>query len=369
MPLSPELQAAYDLSAQPYKDCPGPMTANFLQMKSWRYVFEVNSACNLKCALCHAGNRKGYDYHPGIMDMGMMNACLDKMVYENPAATVCCYVNSDPFLHPRIDEVVAAIKSRGLRCEIATNANYLSKLDQVLAQKPDQLTMSVSGWSQGIYERAHRGGDIEVAKKNIREIAEARARGNHFDIFCGVSYHMYRDNVGEEEMGEMKRFTEGLGLMFLLSYGRTITIENTVQALRHIEKERTGRDVPYEIKNGVDLNQMLPPAHPEFLEAMERLQFHPYNAKEFYSRWPVAPVCLVADVFTEIRWDGKVQLCAWTDDMRLTLGNYLEMSQEQISEARRFHPLCKECLRYRLNYYFHIVDPSNFYAGGNLLPL
>lgn len=113
---------------------------------------------------------------------------------------------------------------------------------------------------------------------------------------------------------------------------------------------------PYEPRPELDLNKILPPGKQEFIEAMQRLQFHPANAKEFYARWPVAPVCAIADVFTEIRHDGRVQLCAWTDDMRLTLGNYLEMSQDQIREARIGHPLCQECLRYRLNLYFHIVD-------------
>lgn len=362
-----ELAKAYELSAQPYRDCPGPMTAGLLGKRSWRYVFEVNSACNLRCSLCHAGNRKGYSYTPGVMDSGLMNACLDKMCAENPGATVCCYVNSEPFLHPQLDVVVAHIKRRGLRCEIATNGNIIVNLEKVLAQKPDQLTVSVSGWTQPVYERAHRGGEIEKVKANIIEIAKARDRGNHFDILCGVSYHMYRDNTAPEEMNEMKKFTESLGLMFLLSYGRAICIENTVQALRQLEKERTGRDVPYEPgPDGQDMNLVLPAANAEFIKSMERLQFHPYNAMKFYERWPASPVCLVSEIFTEIRWDGRVQLCAWTDDMRLTLGNYLEMSNAQIAEKRLGHPLCRECLRYRLNYYFHIVDPNNFHNGGNI---
>jgi len=217
----------------------------------------------------------------------------------------------------------------------------------------------VSGWTQEVYGRAHRGGHIETVKKNLKELSEARIRGNHYDIFVGVSYHMYNDNLGDE-LNKMREYAESLGYVFMLSWGRTICIENTVQALRHLEAKRNGSVRPYEIgKDGMDLNTMFPPAKPEFLKSMERLRFHPEKAAAFYSRWPVSPVCLIADVFCEIRWDGRVQLCAWTDDMRLTLGNYLEMTQEQISAARRGHPLCKECLRYRLNYYFHITDCTN----------
>lgn len=350
-----ELKAEYALAARPYTEAPGPTPPDKLHVKSWRYVFEISSACNLKCMLCHAGNREGYEYKGGVMDMGLMEKCLDKMYSENPNATVCCYVNSEPFLHPRIAECIAAIKRRGFRCEFASNLNYMQQLDQVLAAKPDLLTVSVSGFTQPVYERSHRGGNIETVKRNIKELVEANIRGNH-KIHLGVSYHMYEYNLGEE-LDQMKKFTEDLGMQFLLSWGRVITIENTVQALRHLEQLKTGRDVPYSIgKDGLDLNKILPKANEEFLKNMQHLRFHPEKAMKLYERWPVSKVCIIADAFTEIRHDGRVQLCAWTDDMRLTIGNYLEMTQEQISEARRGHPLCEECLRYRLPLYFHIVD-------------
>jgi len=350
-----ELKAAYELSARPYIEAPGPVPEYALGLKSWRYVLEISSMCNLKCALCHAGNREGYDYHSGIMDMDLFERILDKIKTENPNAVVCAYVNSEPFLHPHLPECVASIKRRGFRCEVSSNLNYMSNLDQLLAAKPDLLTVSVSGFSQEVYGKTHRGGDIEKVKANLKELVEANIRGNQ-GIFIGVSYHMYNDNLGEE-MEKMKAYVESLGVLFMISWARVITIENTVAALRFLEHQAGGTVLPYAIaKDGMDLNAILPPAKPDFIKSMERLRFHPRKAKEFYSRWPVAPVCLIADVFTEIRHDGRVQLCAWTDDMRLTLGNYLEMTQQQISEARRGHPLCMECLRYRLNYYFHVTD-------------
>lgn len=358
-----ELAAAYALSARPYIEIPGPVPESVLHLRSWRYVLETSSMCNLRCALCHAGNREGYEYHPGVMDMGLFEKIMDKIKSENPHATVCIYVNSEPFLHPHLPEVIRGVKKRGLRCEVATNLNHLARLDEVLAARCDLLTVSVSGFHQEIYERAHRGGDIEVVKKNIKEVKEALVRGG-YDTFFGVSYHMYNDNLGPE-LAAMQSFCDELGILLMLSWGRTISMENTVQACRYLETLRGGTVPPYEIgKGGQDLNKILPPAKPEYLKAMERCRLPPDRAANLYKRFPVSPVCIIADVFTEIRWDGRVQLCAWTDDMRLTLGNYLEMTQAQISEARRGHPLCKECLRYRLNYYFHICDCTRWDSGG-----
>ena len=132
-----ELAAAYALSARPFIEAPGPVPESVLGLKAWRYVLEISSQCNLRCALCHAGNREGYQYKPGIMDMALMERILDKITTENPRAIVCAYVNSEPFLHPRLAECIASIKRRGLRCEVSSNLNFMRDLDAVLAARPD----------------------------------------------------------------------------------------------------------------------------------------------------------------------------------------------------------------------------------------
>lgn len=233
-----ELNSALELSRRPYLESEGPVKwSDYINLRSWRYVFEISSACNLQCALCHAGNRAGYEYTPGIMKEDLMERCLDKIQRENPKATVCAYVNSEPFLHPHLAKCIRSIRNRGLRCEIATNGNHaLNDLEAVLEARPDLFTISVSGWTQEVYQRAHRGGDIGLVKQNIKTLAESNQRHK---LLMGVSYHVYRDNQGPE-LEAMRDYTKNLGLMFLTSWGRVITIENTVQALRELDREGGG---------------------------------------------------------------------------------------------------------------------------------
>lgn len=357
-----ELVAAYALSAKPYQEAQGPVPAAALAMKSWRYVVELNSACNLRCALCISGNREGYEHFEGnkLMDMGLLEKILDKIKTENPSAIVCSYGNGEPMLHPQMPECVAAIKARGFRCELATNLNHLNRIDDLLKAHPDFIIVSVSGFTQEIYGRSHRGGDIERVKENMRRLKDAHNRCGG-SVALAVAYHMYNDNLDEIE--PMRALVAELGFQFMLSWARTITIENTVQALRAIEAQAGHPVAPYPVLEGdIDLNQAFPQASPEFIKTMERLRFHPSKARQLYARFPVAPVCIIADVFTYIRCDGTVQLCAWCDDTRLRLGNYLELNQEQLSEARRGHPLCQECLRYRLPLFYHVVDCTKWDA-------
>jgi MoaA/NifB/PqqE/SkfB family radical SAM enzyme len=360
MKLTKELEAAYALSARPYVEATGPIPADMLGVKSWRYLIELNTACNLHCALCTVGNREQYQHYHGnqIMDMTLLEYILEKIRFENPNPIICPYGNGEPFLHPQLPEAIAAIRRRGFRCEVATNLNRINRLDDFLRSDPTLVIVSVSGFTQSVYGKNHRGGDIERVKENLRALKEASDRTGG-KVAIAVSYHMYEDNL--EELPLMREFVERLGFQFMMSWARTISLENTIQSLRHLDREAGEPVEPYAIgKDGLDLNKEFPPSNPNYEAGMNRLRFHPSKARRLYARWPVSSVCLIADVFTYIRYDGRVQLCAWCDDTRLTLGNYLEMSQEQISEARRGHPMCRECLKYRLNLYYHVADCTSW---------
>lgn len=353
------ITAAYKLAERPFIEAPGPIPADKLYTKSWRYFVELNTACNLRCVLCTVGNRKGYEYKAGVMDFDLFLKILDKIQSESPGAVICTYGNSEPFLYPRLDEVVAQVRSRGLRCEVSTNGNYVENLEKVVRQKPDLLQVSLSGFTQEVYVKHHVGGNIETVKENLKLLAKIRDDGNQ-DVHMGVSYHMYRDNLGDE-MQRMKDFAEGLGFQWLLSWARAISMEPLIQALRKIDQDEGNQVDPYgPWHDGSDLNTMLPPPSPEFLKNLDNLNVHPKNARRIYERFPVSTVCFVGHVFTYIRHDGLVELCACCNDRRLIIGRFLEMTPQQMVESRWGHPFCKECLKYRTNLYFQIVDPEKW---------
>lgn len=349
-----ELSNAYALSARPYLEGQGPIPAFALSIKSWRYLIEVNTACNLRCAMCISGNRDGFEHESGIMPMPMLEKILDKIKSENPNAILCPYGSGEPFLHPNFDKVVKAVTSRGLHCEVATNLHFTKGIEGVLEAKPDIIIISTSGFTQEVYERAHKGGDIEQVKDNMKRVAQIRlSMGSTVPI--AVSFHRYKYNL--HELQAVEEFAKSLGFIFWSSHARVISMENTIQSLRAMDRD-SGKSVPIyaTMKNGLNLNTSLPQKNEKYISSMEQLLFHPKDARKLYEKYPVAPVCIIADTFTYIRHNGQVQLCAWTDDRRFVLGNYLDMTQEQLSEARRGFPFCSECLRYRMNLYYHCVD-------------
>jgi len=350
--MTPELQQAYDDAALPFWMGGGAIGIAETKLRSWRYFLEVNSKCSLHCPTCTKGDETGYEHLTGIMDPDLMERILDKIASENPNAIVFCYGNSEPFLHPRLPEVIASIKRRGLNAQMSTNLNFVRRLDDLLAANPDFIIISLSGFTQDIYQRGHAGGDIEKVKANMRLIAEANAKiGQRIKI--AVNYHVYNDNM--HELPLMKEFTANLGLEFFSSFARAISMENAIQYCRLHDPQAT----PFEVQAGrPDWNAALPPSGKIYQDAMKRLVIPPTEAREMYKAIPISDCCPVGagGMFTFIRHDGKTSMCACVADRRITVGDYLDTTPEQMIEQRQGHAICKQCLRYRTNLYFHIVD-------------
>lgn len=350
--MTPEFAKAYDDAAIPFID--GAISAETTKLKSWRYFLEINSVCNLHCPTCTKGNQEGYDHQTGVMDMDLMNSILEKIAKENPNAIVFVYGNSEPFLHPKLPECITAIHDWGLHPEMSTNLNVLKRVDDMLAARPDLIIISLSGFTQEVYVKGHAGGNIERVKENMRTIAETNNRiPEERRVKILVNFHIYDYN--QHEVSLMKEYAENLGLGFFTSLARAISIENAIQYCRSKDSDA----VPYEVQEGgPDWNKIIPPVGQTYIDTMAHLRIPPDKAREMYEKYPASEVCPVGAgmLFTFIRHDGKTQMCACTADRRITVGDYLDTTPEQMVEQRTGHSICKQCIRYRLNLYFMIAN-------------
>jgi len=359
--MTPELKKLYDDAALPFID--GAITEEAVRTPNWRVFLEINSVCNLHCPTCTKGNQPAvdglkYEHQTGIMDEALMERILDKMASENPKTLTYLYGNSEPMLHPRLPECIASVKRRGISPQLSTNLNFVQRLDETLAARPDLIIISLSGFTQEIYGRGHAGGNIEKVKSNMRLIAEANGKliqqdGGGPGVDIRVNYHLYLDNQHEAEL--MREYAANLGLGFFTSWARAISMESTIQYERHLDPDAT----PFEVQEGMpDWNKILPPVSQTYIDTMKRLRTPPTEARAMYEHIPMSGVCPVGagNLFTFIRHDGLVQMCACTADRRITLGNYLDLTPEQMMVKRVGHPICKQCLKYRNNLYYNLVD-------------
>ena len=104
-----------------------------------------------------------------------------------------------------IIRLVGAVKSRGIACWLSSNLNVLRNPEELVAGGLDFLRVSLSGFTQAVYRRGHREGDIEAVKANMRRLAAA-VKATKATTRVEVFYHLYRHN--RHEVAAMKSFAE-----------------------------------------------------------------------------------------------------------------------------------------------------------------
>ena len=125
---------------------------------------DVVGRCNLKCPSCPSGNTAHNNHVGGAMWTSLLSDILKKAVAESDANTVGLYNWTEPLLHPQIGSLIKIVKSYGLGCLVSSNLNLSKNIEQVVEAVPDFLRVTVSGFTNGVYQKQHAGGDIEKVK-------------------------------------------------------------------------------------------------------------------------------------------------------------------------------------------------------------
>ena len=78
-------------------------------------------------------------------------------------------------IHPRINLYCKAAADAGFHLHLSSNLNFLKDEKSLLTAGVKTIRISLSGFTQSIYEQGHRGGNIEKVKANMRRLSAARA--------------------------------------------------------------------------------------------------------------------------------------------------------------------------------------------------
>ncbi|MBF0633111.1 MAG: radical SAM protein [Nitrospinae bacterium] len=284
------------------------------------FYIDVIGGCNLKCPSCPMGNSSGIPRPNGLMEPAFLNSIMKKAVNECKVVTVGLFNWTEPLLHPRLPELVRIVKSYGIPCSISTNLNVRKSFDDLLKSEPDAIYISTSGFYQDIYERTHKGGDIELVKSNMKTLAEAKK------IYSGkthitVMFHRYRGNQRDEFL--LRDFSKSLSFSFQTDYARMAPIE---KVLAYVSKNSESVELTAE---DYELLKMLPIPLDDAMKLARKNKERPCS---FLSNQIVLNVL------------GGVQLCCATYDSRLyEIGNYMDMTLKQIQELRYKHQMCVKC--------------------------
>lgn len=285
-------------------------------MKSFIFNIDLLGACNLSCPSCPVGNTETRNPQ-GFMSLDLMEQIIIKAKSECKIVNFELFNWTEPLLHPKIVDMINLVQSHGIKCDLSSNLNRLVNSNDLMKANPFRFRISCSGFTQPVYGKTHRGGNIEVVKQNMKVLAEARDR-NKASTLIHVFYHRYRHNIEEEPL--MREFAEDLGFQFLTCWAAMMPVEKVI---RYGKYGRMDND-------DIELVNLL------LLPLDKALKIGKKKQNES---------CLLQTSKISLDYRGNVTLCCGIyNNTEFRIGNYLDIPIEEIQKKRQQHVLCGSCM-------------------------
>jgi MoaA/NifB/PqqE/SkfB family radical SAM enzyme len=124
-------------AAEASSECPPPQ---FFQI-------DIGNVCNLRCPYCPTGNGRTPAREKGLMSMQTFEVVLHRI--ERHARFVSLFNWGEPFLHPRLLDMIRAFAERGIRTHLDSNLSVRAFSDrdaeEICASGLESLFGSIDG--------------------------------------------------------------------------------------------------------------------------------------------------------------------------------------------------------------------------------
>jgi radical SAM protein with 4Fe4S-binding SPASM domain len=170
---------------------------------------EPTNRCNLKCPLCPAGtNQLGRPRRD--MPLEEFQALIDDM--EDYLLFLILWEWGEPFMHPRLPEMIRYAADRGIQTITSTNAHFLHDEDylrRVLASGLATLIVAIDSLEQERYEVYRQNGSLSKAVQGLETLVRLkRETGSK----TRINLRMVIMKQNEHELPAMRRFAKQSGV-------------------------------------------------------------------------------------------------------------------------------------------------------------
>lgn len=176
----------------------------------YKTVFlDISGICNARCPYCLSGRYRAPG--GGFIGVDVFERILERltaMKLVDRTTVLGLYNWGEPFLHPRLGDLVAAAQRSGVHYSFSTNASVVPEIDATFVRGLALLIFSMPGFSQSSYDRIH-GFDFARVCGGIEEIVR-RGRSAGYRGEFRIHYHVYQFNL--EEMDACATFARRLGI-------------------------------------------------------------------------------------------------------------------------------------------------------------
>jgi MoaA/NifB/PqqE/SkfB family radical SAM enzyme len=177
--------------------------------------FDISGVCNAKCPYCLSGRFKvsgGKLISTDVFEQVLKQLTESKIVDSD--SVLGLYNWGEPFLHPRIGELVAITNRFEIPYAFSTNASVVPNIDGLFVNGLKMIIFSMPGFSQSSYDRIH-GFSFQKICKNIETIIN-RAHSAGYKGILRIHYHVYQFNMSE--IAPCEEFSRQLGVDLQLHY-------------------------------------------------------------------------------------------------------------------------------------------------------
>ena len=170
---------------------------------------EPTNNCNAKCPLCPTGagqlkRRRGY------MDVKLFKKIIDDVAGKTQYMTLWNY--GEPFLHPKIFEMIDYAKKNNLFITASTNG-YVFYTDDLISKLAnshlDKLIVSLDGISEDTYKLYRKGVDFKKVIDGLTKLKLIKKKKNKKDPVIEIQFIIMKHN--QHELSKYEEFAQKLG--------------------------------------------------------------------------------------------------------------------------------------------------------------
>jgi len=191
-----------------------------------RLTIEPTSRCNLSCRTC---TRNTWDEPMGDMDETIFDRLAGQLSRFPHLETVMFGGFGEPTAHPRILDMIRAVKALGLRAEMTTNATLLDDalIDGLLRERLDTLWISLDGTTEESFETIREGASFPLVLENVERLGRRNGRDGH-RIDIGIAFVVMKTNL--HDVKHLDRLARSVG-------ARRILVSHVLPYSEAMEKE------------------------------------------------------------------------------------------------------------------------------------
>ncbi len=283
------------------------------------YTIDISGTCNLRCPSCPVGNFQDAGRSSGFMPLTLFQSIIKKIKQEAVATApqIWLYNWGEPLLHPNLFEIIASAKGAGFTVHISTNLNSEHGISKLAKAEPDEIKISLSGFTEDTYALTHTRGKLTLLKANMYLLRHYLTKYRS-STRVWVGHHLYKTNIDQVE--QVAAFCNELGF-------EHHPIQAFFQPLEKLVKLAQGqRDIRDE-----PLMQQLLVDPSDYIANIKANRSGNYDCELRFNQ-------------TVINHDGSVALCCSTYEQSNMLGvQFLDEPHGEIQRRKYAHGFCQQC--------------------------